>query len=263
MYEEHPLETEVWQHLHSGEPDRITYARDLIAPLVKVAVHSRGMRPTGHLLLTASAAARAMAEAPMLSGQLARWAAQATGTSIEDLANGDTVGPTPVGSDIIAAACFREGHARLAAAKVLALAADDPVLIGHYAAVFDAVLVGLGLLDTSIPANGRLAGALRLVEAVTLSRLGNDPEPAFAAAEKMVAISARDLADEWHTEFSAANLAAHRVAVTTDRNDYAAARLLCEATDFSGLSKERQVAVASDLVSITGTQLPGEHDGPD
>lgn len=263
MYEEHPLETEVWRHLHSGEPDRITYARDLIAPLIKAAVHSRGMRPTGHLLLTASAAARAMAEAPMLSSQLARWAAQATGTSIEDLANGDTAGLMPVGSDIIAAACFREGHARLAAAKVLALAADDLVFVGHHLVALDDVQVGLGLLDTSLPAHSRLAGALRLVEAVTLSRLGNDPEPAFAAAEKMIAISARDLADEWHTEFSGANLAAHRVAVATDAKDYAAARLLCEATDFSGLSKERQVAVASDLASITGTQPPGGHDGPD
>lgn len=260
MYEESPLEVEVWEHLHSGDPDRLTEARNLIAPLVRAASRARGMRPTCHLLLAASAAARQMAEAPMLSCQLGYWAAEATGTSIDDLANGDAGGLHPTGSDLIAAACFRVGHARIAAAKALGLTEDDPVFMGHHLAALDAIQVGLDLLDTAIPEHGRLAGALHLVEAVALARTGENPEPAFAAAQEMVEIAALDFADEWHTEFGQANLAAHRVAVAASLGQDTIAALFGTTTNFSGLSKERQAAVASDLASLPHAPAPIEDD---
>jgi hypothetical protein len=53
--------------------------------------------------------------------------------------------------------------------------------------------------------------------------------------------------DPWHTEFSSANVAVHRIhlLVSTGRMDEA--RSVYDTTDFSGLSDERQAAVVGDL----------------
>lgn len=172
-----------------------------------------------HALCAASAIARAWPESP--PGMAVDF-----GRAAREAAHGDP--------DLAPGAAFRYGHALLA---------DGDVRNARH----EARVARYGL------AKNRIYGALCLLEAVALFQ--DDPTDTqwvnlLDAASLCAAMIPEDSPDPWHTEFCAANVAAHRIHLLVRAGRYGEAQMIVTATDFSGLSPERQVAVKADIEAL-------------
>ena len=217
-----------WATLHGNRPDG---TRGRLGALVSIGLDttlSRAVRVGA--LCAASATARAVAGCP-------KEIAVSLGHAASVAAGGD--------ADLIAMAAFRWAHGELAA--------GDPERASVVASV------GREVLRDAKSTVSRIYGGLLLVEAVGVFRAGGGAwerllDEAAALAEMLNA----DAADPGHTEFCAANVAAHRIHLLVADGRPDEAQAVYERSDFSALSEERQQAVRADLAQ--GTMSEGEQD---
>ena len=121
-------------------------------------------------------------------------------------------------------------------AALIYLSQEDPL------AAADVVTQALGNPGTP----DALRGALLCVAAVARQRRGAALAEVLAPLEEAGDLAAaRDAC--WHTEFGAANIAAHRISVLVAAGHPKRARAVWDATDLSALSAERQARVADEL----------------
>lgn len=209
----------IWSALHDNRPED---AAEHVGGVLSTAVLPKvplGLRV--HVPCAVCATARAL---PSWPGEVA----VAFGWAARVVAEGDP--------ELFAGATYRHGHALLAAGDPHS--ARGEALFGQYG------LRNAGLAGTT------LYGALCLVEAVSVFR--DDPSneqwsDLLDEADALAAVLSANAPDPWHTEFSPANIAAHRIHLLVSAGRGEEARTVYDTTDFSGLSDERQAAVAADI----------------
>ena len=209
----------IWNALHDNRPED---AVEHVGGVLSTAVLPRmPLELRVHALCAACATARALASWPGEVAIAFGWAARV-------VAEGDP--------ELVAGAAFRHGHALLAA--------GDP-----HSARAEASSARNGLRSAGLAAS-RIYGALCLLQAVSVAR-GDPSDEQWSElldeADALAAALSPRAPDPWHTEFSVANVAAHRIHLLASAGRVDEARAVADTTDFSGLSDERRAAVAGDL----------------
>lgn len=121
---------------------------------------------------------------------------------------------------------------------------------GDYEQALSQLTEALRLIPPSSRESGRLRGSLLLLLAVLMERRGDDDRRWENEIDRAIVLADRlgaDDPDPWHTEFSTANVAVHRIHLLVRRDRIKEAQEVFDSNDFSCLSEERRSSLAADV----------------